>query len=504
MAIMKVSESKATHHKGLAYILDPSKTEAWGYLNMFCSVDPDNDYLEKPDPNRFAKQMIQTQHIHHKGFDVNERKYYHYKISFHPDDREENGGPLTPELADKYARKYAEDHWPGREVVWSVHCDGKARHIHFIVNAVEMETGKKLDVRDAEWRQWKDDCQELCRQFGLQDIDWRKATREKRDQERFVEEPIEGTFAEKDLRERGKYVWKDELRDRIDAAVRSSCSMDEFKAVLESQGVTLTRCTGTTISYKMGTHKACRGDTLGGDYTMAAIQDALQHNVQDPNPQKISLSDRLAGIQAGADVNRVISPEERQMLLTLGRLAGVRRSEIDEMCDRAPIATWEEKQAAWAEYKAARDEFWEEYNIRNQAIQKEINEAYKRRKKIKEMEWILNPRNRRKSLMSVIYAAIFFSRNDSLMIADIKINQLKREQEQLRKEMATFKATTGEAVETLREKGHSVDAYMASVKRMQKIADDVQRKNAATLDPAQREQLHRAAEKKKQTYRQGR
>ena len=75
---------------------------------------------------------------------------------------------------------------------------------------------------------------------------------------------------------------------------------------------------------------------------------------------------------------------------------------------------------------------------------------------------------------------------------------MKREQQQLRKDMATFKADTGEAVETLREKGLSLDAYMASVQRMQGIADQIQQKNAALLDANERARLQREAEKKRQ------
>ena len=195
--------------------------------------------------------------------------------------------------------------------------------------------------------------------------------------------------------------------------------------------------------------------------------------------------------------DRKISQEERQQLRELGRLAGFKRSEIDEMCDRASQATWAEKQEAWADYKAARDEFWEEYNIRSQAIQNELNEAYKRRRMAKQMEWALDPRNRRKTLFGIIFAAIFLAKNDDVFFTDIRIGQLKREQEQLRKDMVAFKSTTGEAVETLREKGHSLDAYMASIKQMQKQADEIQRKNASMLDLGQREQLRRQAEQKK-------
>lgn len=80
---------------------------------------------------------------------------------------------------------------------------------------------------------------------------------------------------------------------------------------------------------------------------------------------------------------------------------------------------------------------------------------------------------------------------------DREIQELKREQQQLRRDMATFKADTGEAVETLREKGLSLDAYMASVQRMQGIADQIQKKNAVLLDVAEKERLRRQAEREK-------
>ena len=51
--------------------------------------------------------MMDTQHLHRKGYDPGARKYYHYKIAFAPADRDENDGPLTPELADQYAKEYA-------------------------------------------------------------------------------------------------------------------------------------------------------------------------------------------------------------------------------------------------------------------------------------------------------------------------------------------------------------------------------------------------------------
>ena len=122
MPIVKCSASKATPEKGIAYILDPEKVIARGAIN----VVPE-------EPDKIARQMLQTMHIHRKGYDREERKYYHVKVAFNPIDRPENGGSLTVEKANAYAAVYAIKTWPDREVVWAVQDHGASIHIHFIV-----------------------------------------------------------------------------------------------------------------------------------------------------------------------------------------------------------------------------------------------------------------------------------------------------------------------------------------------------------------------------------
>lgn len=488
MAIVTIKASKATPGKALDYITDKGKAA----LVSVYQLDPSQD---------LAKQMMGTAKLWGKAQDEDARKYYHLKISFDPKDWTRNGGPLTEREALQIGMQIMREFCPGSESAGSVHTDKDHLHFHGVINAVDLQTGKMLDMRNADYRRLKDRVQEICAERGLTAIDWRKATKEKRAREGQSWEAVDETFAEKGLKARGQATWKGELRAKIDAAVKSSCSMDEFRAKLQASGVTLTRCTEQTISYKLGDHKACRGDALGGDYTVAAIRDALDHNQEQADPErKPSLNDRLASIQASG-YDRVIGLDERQQLRELGRLAGFKRSEIDQWCDEAPRATWEEKQKAWDSYKAAKAEFWDEYAIRQQALRNEIDAAYKRRRKVKNAEWALNPRNRRSSLFGVIFAAIYLSRNDSSAMIDREIQELKRAQQQLRRDMATFKADTGEAVETLREKGLSLDAYMASVQRMQSIADQIQKKNAALLDVAEKERLRRQAEKAKAAAR---
>ena len=96
MPITKCEASKATPSKGIAYILDPEKVIARGSQRFLSD-----------NPEKMAKQILQTMHLFGKGYDFNERKYYHTKVSFDPADRPENGGVLTAESANRYAAKYA-------------------------------------------------------------------------------------------------------------------------------------------------------------------------------------------------------------------------------------------------------------------------------------------------------------------------------------------------------------------------------------------------------------
>ena len=215
MPITKCKASKATPGKGIAYILDPAKVIARG-----------SQGLMSDDPEKMAKQMMQTMRFFGKGRTRDERKYYHAKVSFDPADRPENGGTLTAQTANQYAARYAAAVWPNREVVWAVQDHGASIHIHFIVAACQCRTGEKLDARNKEYRQWKDYANTLAVEFGLSSLDWRKATAEKRQRERCSGDVVKSTFTETNRRENGKSVWKDELRAVIDRAV-AKCYVDK-------------------------------------------------------------------------------------------------------------------------------------------------------------------------------------------------------------------------------------------------------------------------------------
>lgn len=479
MAIVKMEASKATPVKAIDYVTDRGKSAQIGVLNLDTSRD-------------FARQMMETAQLWGKAQGADDRKYYHFKLSFSPKDWEKNGGTLNPRKALDIGTEIMKEFFPTHEGVMGAHIDKGHLHVHGIVNAVDMENGKMLDMRQHQYRRMKDRIQEICEREGLQSIDWRKATKEKRQRERQPDRPVVETFAERSLQERGETSWKAELRQIIDDAAGSCTTMDEFKAALASQNVTLTRCTEQTISYKMGEHRACRGDTLGGDYTVAAIRNALGANAYRRNHGSLdAMIESASRRSADPGAGRVIDKDERALYRSLGRAAGIKRAEVDAMCDQASKATWEEKQNTWQIYREAKEEFWDEFKARQRALQREISASYKKKKKVRNAEWALDPRNRRKSLIGVVYAMIVLSRNKPSDKIQRHIEYLKNEQSLLRTSVNSFKRATGEALETLKERDLPLENYMEAVQQLQFMADQIHH-DFSVLDP---KKLDRAREK---------
>ena len=166
---------------------------------------------------------------------------------------------------------------------------------------------------------------------------------------------------------------------------------------------------------------------------------------------------------------------EQQRLRELGRLAGVKPAEVDRMYKAAPRMTREQWSQVWGGCRAAQDQFWNGYRARQQELQRELTAAYKRRRKVKNAEWAVNPRNRRASLLGILWACIVLARNGWLYRVDAEIDRLKAEQTALRREVQRFKAATTETYDTLHERGLSPERYLATVQRMQRMADDISR-----------------------------
>ena len=374
------------------------------------------------------------------------RRGYHFILSFDPRDN------VTITLALRIAYKITHEAFQNHQAVFAVHDDTHHIHVHVIVGAVDLLSGRKLNLRNEDYRKLKDRGNEVAVEYGLTAFDWREATRKKQQEERLDEQlPEQYSFAEKGLQQRGAPSWKGQLRNIIDECIIGSTSLEEFKEKLARKNVTLTRCSTSVISYKFGDHRAVRGDTLGADYTMAAIQDALMHYREWPN----------------SPVNR----KDRELYREWGKQIGVKRSEIDAIADELHRATWDQKQAVFAEYKQNKDAFWDDWKRRRDRLQKAIDEAYRRKQLVKEAEWLLSPYNRKRCFAGIIFAAIICHQNGNHVQVEQEIQELRRQQEQLHKESQAFRKMSSDALQTLRKKDLSLDTYLEQVLRMQEFAE---------------------------------
>ena len=118
MAIVTIKASKATPGKALEYITDKGKAAMIGAHQL----DPNQD---------LAKQMMMTAKLWGKA--------------------------EAMEIGTRIMLEF----FPGSESVGSVHTDKDHLHFHGVINAVDMQSGKMVDMRDADYRRLKDRVQEI-------------------------------------------------------------------------------------------------------------------------------------------------------------------------------------------------------------------------------------------------------------------------------------------------------------------------------------------------------
>ena len=259
MPIFKAAENKKCHGKGgfktspkytLEYITKPEKAAIVSSL-----------YLN--DNKNYAEQFEETKKIWNKAQSANSRKYYHFIHSFSPEDN------VSPETTHEITEKICEKSFPHSEVVIATHTDTAHVHCHIVICSVCFDTGKMLQVSPKAYTMIKDLSNELAREYGLSEVDFRKRSKEK----------VRQSQAERQIILRGGTSWKQELCEVIDLALETACSMNEFTDFISKYGIELSRNTANTISFKHpDKKKPIRGEKLGANYTKAEICRVLEHN----------------------------------------------------------------------------------------------------------------------------------------------------------------------------------------------------------------------------------
>lgn len=275
MPLLKCSASKAKPKNGITYITDPKKAAYVSSRNLF----EDEDY---------AKQFEETAKRFGKGDKFNERKYYHFKLSCARSDN------VTAQQAHRYAEEVAQKLFESCECVIATHTDTQTIHSHFIVNAVDPITGKKLQFNKQAYVKMKDEANRIGKKYGFTQTEFRKRSKNSR------------TATERKIMLKGGTSWKEELREVIAEATKNSTTPDKFKEYLDKcYGVKITR-DGKDYSYlHPEKQKPIRGEKLGTNYTKSEVLRKIgkQNNGEKSGPYNGRRSGFI-GQPAGAGVVR--------------------------------------------------------------------------------------------------------------------------------------------------------------------------------------------------------
>ena len=186
--------------------------------------------------------FLRIQLLHHKD---NGRRFYHLVQSF---PKEEKVDPQQAHLAARRLAEFFED----REVLVCTHTDRDHIHSHLIINAVALESGRKLHSDNALIENLMKFNDQVCMEFQLsvfQPTQHKKKTKSL-------------SNAEYHAAAKGE-SWKFQMINVIDNCMRYASTKDEFIELMRSEGYQVKWTPSRkNITYTTPDGRKCRDDRL--------------------------------------------------------------------------------------------------------------------------------------------------------------------------------------------------------------------------------------------------
>lgn len=160
--------------------------------------------------------------------------------------------------------------YPHQQVALYVHNDTESLHIHAVIGAINLQTGKKMH---GNWQEYREKLvkitDKVVKEHGLT-VTIPQPRAEKR------------TMAELKMREKGQVPWKDKIRQAVDTTMREA-HISDFKSFKEKLGQLYVNVyeRGRELTYELlDTNKKVRGSKLGDDYKKETIFNELDRRKQ--------------------------------------------------------------------------------------------------------------------------------------------------------------------------------------------------------------------------------
>ena len=266
MATTKIWAIKDSLSRVVSYAENPDKTSFFELKQVLKYAENDEKTVDENDKTMYVtgvnckretayEEMMKVQ----KRFDkCTGNIAYHAYQSF-------KTGEVSPELAHKIGVELAEKMWSEHQVLVATHFNTGTYHNHFVINSVNMFTGKKFNCSKVAYYHFRELSDELCREYGLTVIERPKG-----------KTPRSIYFAEK----RGEPTKYNVIRKDIDDAMKMCINYGQFKKIMLKKGYIINddynRKYPTIKS--INDKKAVRMYHLGEEYLPQNIARTVENN----------------------------------------------------------------------------------------------------------------------------------------------------------------------------------------------------------------------------------
>ena len=110
-----------------------------------------------------------------------------------------------------------------------------------------------------------------------------------------------------------------------------------------------------------------------------------------------------------------------------------------------------------------------------------MDEVYRHRRLVKDAQWAMDPRNRNRCLIGIIFAAIIMHRYGNREYIEARIRSLRGKMELLRRESVEFRTQSEAAILNLRQRELTMEQYLLEVRKMQDLAEEMFRQPTQEL-----------------------
>lgn len=196
---------------------------------------------------------------------------YASRISFSPKEFDPKN-EIDQQKALDIAKEVYQKTYPNQQVALYEHADTDALHIHAVIGAIDLETGKKMH---GNWQEYREklvhNTDEIVQKHGLEVT--------KVDPERYEKR----SMAEIKMHDRGQPTWKDQIRQAVDSTMSNPLIRDfqTFRDDLKQKAIDVWE-RGKDLTYQLtGTNYKARGNKLGTAYEKGAIYNELERRTRD-------------------------------------------------------------------------------------------------------------------------------------------------------------------------------------------------------------------------------